>query len=219
LKIACWCTAWEGITVDAECVAAVKHTASLLRSLGHEVIETAPPPLDYAKFIDATVAVLASNVVVTVNGVVGSKPPSEWRQQLEPAFRDAYQLGKTVTAEQYIGAITTFHSIGRRIERHISGFDLALTPTLTRPPVHLNELHTNNDFHTFREAVSRYTAFLAVINASGQPAASLPLYWSADGLPIGVQLIGHFGREDQVLQLSAYLESEHPWASRRPSQM
>jgi amidase len=115
-----------------------------------------------------------------------------------------------------VRAINTFHSIGRRLEKSMAGVDLILTPTLTRPPVCLGELSMQTDFRTFRGQVASYTTFLAVINASGQPAASVPVYWTPDGIPIGVQLIGHFGREDQVLRASAQLEQVAPWANRRP---
>jgi amidase len=70
------------------------------------------------------------------------------------------------------------------------------------------------DFRTFRNTVGDYTTFLAIINASGQPAASIPLYWANSGLPVGVQLIGHFGNETDVLRLSARLEEAAPWIER-----
>jgi amidase len=72
----------------------------------------------------------------------------------------------------------------------------------------------NDEFQPFRRKVARYTMYLAIINASGQPAASVPIYWSDQGLPVGIQLIGHFGREDQVLTLSAELEAAAPWRTR-----
>ena len=99
----------------------------------------------------------------------------------------------------------------------MTGFDIALTPTLTQLPVPLGQINTNTDFRTFRREVSRYTTFLAIINASGQPAASVPLHWTDTHLPVGIQLIGHFGREDQLLQLSSQLEAIAPWNNRRPS--
>lgn len=72
----------------------------------------------------------------------------------------------------------------------------------------------DGDFESFRRKAGRYTAFLAIINASGQPAASLPLYWTDAGLPVGVQIIGRFGAEDTLLRLSAQLEAAAPWIGR-----
>jgi amidase len=97
-------------------------------------------------------------------------------------------------------------------------YDILLTPTLTQLPAELGYLALDVDlpFRQFRERVSRYATFLAVINAAGLPAASLPLMWTDAGLPVATQLIGHFGREDTVLALSAQLESVAPWAHRKP---
>jgi amidase len=219
LRIASWSSAWGDISVAPECVAAVRCAENLLRSQGHEVVEIGSPSLDYAKFIDALIDVLAANVTVTINAVIKDRPLAECQADLEPAFLDAYYVGQALTAERYVAAITAFHSVGRRIESHMTGFDLALTPTLTRPPAQLGEFSTDTDFRSFRQGVARYTAFLAVLNASGQPAATLPLYWSDADLPIGVQLIGHFGRDDQILQLSNHLETESGWSKRRPPQL
>jgi amidase len=216
LRIAVWRSAWSDIPIAADCLNAVAHTATLLRSLGHEVFERPPAEIDFPAFTEALIQVLAVNVVVSVDGMVKGRPIDEWRHELEPAILDAYHLGRTLPADHYVRAINTFHSIGRRLEKSMAGVDLILTPTLTRPPVCLGELSMQTDFRTFRGQVASYTTFLAVINASGQPAASVPVYWTPDGIPIGVQLIGHFGREDQVLRASAQLEQVAPWANRRP---
>jgi amidase len=74
----------------------------------------------------------------------------------------------------------------------------------------------DDDFRSFRKKAGRYTTFLAVINASGQPAASVPLHWSQSNLPIGIQLVGRFGAEATLLRLSAQLEGVAPWRDRRP---
>ncbi len=209
-------TAWDDLAIASECVAAVQHAEDLLRGLGHEVVDVAPPPINYAKFIDALTTVLAANVTATVNSAVKGRPHKSWQDQLEPVYLDAYQRGYKVSAEEYIAAIATFHSVGRRLETYLGANDFLLTPTLATPPVPLGVLNSDVDFQSFRRKVARYTPFLAVVNASGQPAATLPLYWSPAGLPIGVQLVGHFGRDVQVLQLSAHLERVAPWAQRRP---
>jgi amidase len=217
LRIAQWAGTWNDVAVDAQCTVAVARAGALLRSFGHEVVETALPPIDYAAFVESLIDVLATNVYVTVKGAVGGRPAAEWRDRLEPALFDGYEVGKSITAERYVAAITMFHSVGRRIERHLATFDLALTPTLTQPPLPLGVLRTDTDFRSFRRAASSYTMFLAICNASGQPAASIPVHWTTSGLPIGVQLIGRFGGEDRILRLSAQLESVVRWGERRPS--
>ena len=214
LRIGTWTHSWDDIEIAPDCAAAVAGAARLIRTAGHEVFELPPPDMGYAGFIEAHILVLAANIVVSVNGLVKGRPIEDWQGDLEPAILDGYRLGRTLTAERYIGAINTFHSIGRKLERHMAGLDIILTPTLTRPPAPLGEFTTQTDFRTFRRGVARYTTFLAIANASGQPAANVPLHWTDSRLPIGIQLIGHFGREDQILKLSAQLEATAPWAER-----
>ena len=216
LQIASCVTAWDSIVIDPDCIDAVRRTVTLLRSLGHEVVEGPPPAIDYAKLIDALIVVLAANVTATVNSFVKGLPMEAWAHQLEPSYLDAYQMGGKLSAEQYLSAITTFHSVGRRLERFLENFDLLLTPTLATPPAKLGVIDSTDDFRSFRLKISRYTPFLPMINASGQPAATLPVHWNAEGLPIGVQLVGHFGRDDLVLQISDQLESILRWTEKRP---
>jgi amidase len=217
LKIAVWKTAFEDIPVAPECTAAVEAAAVLLRKMEHEVIEAPLPPIQFSKFLNAHVEVMAASVTMTVNGKVRNDPKSGWEQKLEPAILDAYRLGSTLTAEAYALAINRFHSIARQMEVYMADYDFILTPTLTQLPVKLGTYSMNDDFRSFRSKVGRYTTFLGIINASGQPAASLPLHWSRDGLPIGVQLIARFGQEADLLRLSARLEEAAPWKHRRPS--
>jgi amidase len=117
-------------------------------------------------------------------------------------------------AEAYALAITRFHGIARQMAIYMQDCDVILTPTLTQLPAPLGTLSMATDFETFRRKAGRYTAFLAIINASGQPAASLPLHWTAQGLPVGVQLIGRFGAEDMCCGCRRRLERAAPWVQR-----
>lgn len=214
LRIAQWTEAWEGIEIDPDCLDAVRRAGELLAGLGHEVLPSPPPPLKFSAFIGAIVDVMSANVAVTVNGVLRGKPGVELSALLEPAILDAYRRGCSLGAEAYALAITRFHGIGRMMEEYMRECDIILTPTLTRLPVPLGTLSTEEDFETFRRAAGRYTAFLALINASGQPAANVPLHWTAQDLPVGVQLVGRFGAEDTILRLSAQMEAAAPWIER-----
>lgn len=214
LRIAKWTEAFDDIPVDPECVAAVEYTAKLLESMGHEVVAAPLPDIKYKSFLRSHQDVLAASVTLTVNGKLRSSPDADWRAKLEPAIADAYDIGTTLSAETYALAINRFHAIARQMEVYMSGYDFVLSPSLTRLPAKLGVMSMDTDFRTFRNRVGDYTTFLAIINASGQPAANVPVYWSKDGLPIGVQLIGHFGKEAEILQLSARLEEVAPWIER-----
>lgn len=215
-RIAMWSVGFEDIPVDPECLAALGKAKSLLVKMGHEVVDAPLPPIQFSKFVEAQINVMAANVTVTVNGKVRNDLASGWEQKLEPAILDAYLRGKSLSAEAYALAITRFHTIGRQLETYIRDYDFILTPTLMQPPAELGVITTDDDFFSFRTKISRYATFLAIINASGQPAASLPLHWSESGLPIGVQLIAPFGGEADLLRISARLEEAQPWFDRVP---
>lgn len=216
LRIARWSTAWEDIVVHPECVIALDVATRHLEALGHSVEEMAPPALGFAKFLEAMIDIMATNVTLTVNGYLRQRPDLDPATALEPAIHDAFNIGKRISAETYGLAINRFHAIGRSIAAHMADYDVILTPTLTTTPQPLGAISMNDDFRSFRRKVGRYTTFLALFNASGQPAASVPLHWSADGLPVGIQLVGRFGDEAGLLRLSAGLEAIAPWADRRP---
>jgi amidase len=97
--------------------------------------------------------------------------------------------------------------------------DLLVTPTIARLPAPLGELNQNREGMTAMEwtrQIFSYVPFTPLFNVTGQPAISLPLPWSAGGLPVGVQLAGHFGDEATLLRLAAQLEQARPWAAKRP---
>jgi amidase len=211
LRVAVWTEVWEGIEIAPDCLNAVTQASRLLTDLGHEVEIKAPPPLKYAAFIGAIIDVMSASVAMTVNGFIRQKPVADLGQVLEPAILDAHNRGCRLGAEAYALAITRFHSVGRLMADYMQDCDIILTPSLTQLPALLGTLSMQGDFESFRRKAGRYTAFLAILNASGQPAASLPLHWTAEGLPVGVQMIGRFGEEDTLLRLSAQLEVSAPW--------
>ncbi|MBD2839813.1 amidase [Pseudomonas sp. JM0905a] len=214
LRIAKWVATWNDIPVDPDCLAAVALAERHFAENGHEVVEISPPDIDFDRFVNALIDVIAANAVVSIGTVVGDQPSAQWSGLLEPTILDAYHHGQRVQATDYISAIGCFHQISRVMAQYMRGFDLLLTPTLTQLPVRLGTLSMNDDFRAFRLKSARYTMFLAIINASGQPAANVPLYWNQQGIPAGIQLIGHFGDDDTVLRASAELERLCPWIRR-----
>ncbi|MDH4559017.1 amidase [Pseudomonas sp. BN417] len=211
LRVAKWVSTWNDIPLDADCLAAVESAERLLIRNGHQVVEISPPDIDFDGFANALIDVIAANAVVSIETAAVGRPSEQWRGLLEPAILGAYHYGKTLRATDYISAIACFQQISREMERYMQGFDLLLTPTLTQLPVTLGTLSMNDDFRSFRLKGARYTMFLAIINASGQPAANVPLYWNQQGIPVGIQLVGRFGDEDTILRASAELERSSPW--------
>jgi Asp-tRNA(Asn)/Glu-tRNA(Gln) amidotransferase A subunit family amidase len=128
------------------------------------------------------------------------------------------QEGRRFTAAEYMETIATMHSLGRRMAAFLENYDLLLTATLARPPLKLGEMDMTSD------DVERYVTFLfdefapmtPLFNQTGGAAMSVPLAWTPDGLPIGVQFGGGLGDEPKLIRLAAQLEQAQPWAHRRP---
>jgi len=121
-------------------------------------------------------------------------------------------------AEEYLATREWIARYTRRVASWwAGGFDLLLTPTLTAPPPPLGSFVPDaRDPVTVGIRASQLAAFTSPFNLTGQPAISLPLHWGTEGLPIGVQLVAAYGREDLLIRVAAELEAARPWADRRP---
>lgn len=116
------------------------------------------------------------------------------------------------------GAIARIEALDPTLNAVTDGFDLLLMPTLAEPPPRLGEfVSTAAEPLAAGLRAARLTPFTTYANVTGQPAISLPLFWSAGGLPIGVQLVAAYGREDLLIRVAAQLEAARPWAGRRPA--
>ena len=201
-----------------ECKAAVAAAAALLESLGHHVDDSSPAALAdpgvQQRFITVLTAATAHDVRL-MEGLLG-RPLAEG--DLEPDNVFYNEVGKTVSAADYLLAVTGHHSWTRELMSwwHPAdgspGHDLLLTPVITAPPPAIGYLSGPDG----AMRVIELGQFCAQYNISGQPAISLPLHWTADGLPVGVQLVAAYGREDLLVRVAAQLEAAQPWASRRP---
>ncbi|HWU89739.1 MAG TPA: amidase, partial [Kofleriaceae bacterium] len=195
-----------------DCVAAVAHTARLLASLGHQVepveIEALRDPEWVPRFLAIWVVGVASELDAVARTIGRAVDPHE----IEPLTWALAELGRLITGPGYVESWQWIHRAARRIAEYWARYDLWLTPTVTEPPPPLGTFRSPADdplAGIFRAA--EFAPFTAPFNATGQPAASLPLYRNAAGLPIGVQLVGAYGREDLLLRVSAQLERAQPF--------
>jgi amidase len=128
------------------------------------------------------------------------------------------ERAREVTAVDYASAQEVVYGFRRALQQWwADGWDLLLTPTVAEPPLLLTEFENNpgNPTAPMRRG-GEFAAFTPPFNMSGQPAISLPLHRSAEDLPVGIQLVAGYGREDVLIRVAAQLESAHPWESRRP---
>jgi Asp-tRNA(Asn)/Glu-tRNA(Gln) amidotransferase A subunit family amidase len=127
-----------------------------------------------------------------------------------------YQSGGQVSAVDYTRAVAVLHRTGRMMGTFFQRHDLLLTPTLPKPPERIGVFDMNTeDIEAYGKAVGLFTSFTAPFNAAGNPAISLPLAWSEQGLPIGIQLGARYGEEATLLRVAAQLEQARPWFNRR----
>ena len=98
-----------------------------------------------------------------------------------------------------------------------AGFDLLLTPTVWEPPATLESMMPEEDKTLeLKPKIDRQVFYTSPFNLTGQPAISLPLHWTPEGLPVGIQLVGAIGREDLLIRVASQLEQARPWVNRRP---
>ncbi|MEO1194102.1 MAG: amidase [Pseudomonadota bacterium] len=207
----------NGAAVDAGCLAATEAAAKLLESLGHRV-EEATPPGDGEALGNAIFTLAATNLSLNLRayGKARGKPVEEG--EVEQSSWDCIRFSEGLDVEEYPAAVATIHAQGRAMAVFHQTYDLLLSPTLAQPALKLGPMHTNNpDSEAFMQAVSTFSPFTPMMNMSGQPAMTLPLGWSAEGLPLGVMLAADFGREDLLFRVAGQVEREAPWWDKRPA--
>jgi amidase len=136
---------------------------------------------------------------------------------LEPYTWALYQAGQGRLASDYILAVQHLQRLSRDVARFLLDYDVLLTPTLSEPPPPIGSFDPTpgNPLQGLYRAAT-FMPFTPIANITGQPAMSMPLYWNAEGLPVGAQFAGRFGDEATLLRLAAQLEQARPWADRRP---
>jgi amidase len=216
LKIALMLKDHRGAKLHPECLAAVQGAAKLCESLGH-IVEEADPGLDLTALRPLNARISAANTARSCNvrwKALGRDPDPE---DVEAATWAVYQRGLKVSGVEYVEAIAAVHAAGRRMGAFLTRYDVILSTVLAGPPPKLGYFDQNGDVETFVERVTSYLSVTPLHNATGTPAMSVPLHWTADGLPVGVHFAGRYGEEATLLQLAAQLETAQPWFDRVPA--
>lgn len=203
-------------SVDPMCVDATHKAADMLSDLGHQVQEgrlpwSAPDGLELFK----TLWTVGASFGVAFGGLMTGRSP---RQEDVEAFTWAmHSQGERVDAVSFLASVTRLQAIGRQVVAEWEHTDLVLTPALAKRPLTLGEIDTtSSDANTTFYRAAEFTPFTPIVNVTGQPAISLPLFHGDDGLPLGIQLIGAPAGEARLLAVASQLEVASPWADRRP---
>jgi Asp-tRNA(Asn)/Glu-tRNA(Gln) amidotransferase A subunit family amidase len=216
LRIAWTARTPDDVELHPECRAAVECATKLAAGFGHDV-EEAAPEIDYGLLRQAMIVIVAANTAEALAPDNPLVPEGAAEGDVETMTWHFAVRGAKVSATQYLRALRGIRSIGECLNGFLQRYDLLLTPTMAEPPMRLGRLDPmTDDFEGFNRAVQPYVTFTQMFNMSGQPAASLPLHWTAEGLPVGVQIAAPVGEEARLFALAAQFEQAAPWFARRP---
>ncbi len=208
-----------GPEVHPECATAARNTAALLESLGHHVEHAFPSAMANPEFGRRFGALWSTNMATSIARIAAQLGRDLTDDEVQLHNRAQAQFARSVTGVDYALALAANVEFRRAVQQWwADGWDLLVTPTLAEPPARIGEFDDDPDSPMapmIRSA--QYVAFTPAFNASGQPAISLPMHWTPEGLPVGVQLVAAYGREDVLFRVSAQLEDAQPWAHRHPS--
>ncbi len=200
---------------DPQCRAAVAGAAALLESLGHHVEESAPAAMFEPEFAGHFVAIIGADAEATFQAFEGLLGRPIGDDEIEPRNAAYRQAGRALGAVAYLQSRTWIGMWARRMADWWAGHDLLVTPTLGAPPPELGWF-TADGPQAEGPRIAGFIPYTAQFNMTGQPAVSLPLHWTPGGLPVGVQLVAAYGREDLLIRVASQLEQAAPWAGRRP---
>lgn len=201
---------------DVETRESIAKTKKLLESLGHIVEDAHPAAMNEEEFADTFTGIVAvaTDAGLSVIEQLLGRPMTE--DDIEPDNLFMREIGRSITAANYVNMVNWMHAWSRRMlswwypADGSRGFDILVTPTLAGPPPKLGWL-TGPEGGINLRSILQYTP---QFNITGQPAISLPLHWSADGLPMGVQFVAGANREDLLVRLASQLEAARSWSDK-----
>lgn len=200
--------------VDTECITAIRRAAELCGSLGHELVPV-EPDWDLSPALEHLAVIWSTQLRVQLLAryqQVGSQPDGNAVEAMSWALAEK---AAGFDAARYLSAVRYLHAFGRRLARSCEGVDVVLSPVTARPPWSVDELSMDSSDATgYLQELFRTCLYTVQYNISGWPAMSVPLHWTRDGLPIGVQFAGKLGEEAMLLALARELETAAPWRER-----
>lgn len=216
LRIGFSVTSPDGIPLHAETASAVRNTAKLLEELGHHV-EEHDMGFDagelWRTYTRMTAVVTADNFDV-LKQFVGHEVTEE---EVSPVLWSMINYGRGLSAPQHAKDIEALKMASRHIAMDLVAYDVYLTPTLPQLPRPLGYYDMNMPDHLeYNEIMMKDAVYMFPFNISGQPAMNIPMHWTPDGIPVGVQLVGRNNDEATLIRLAAQLEEAQPWRHIRP---
>ncbi|MCC6827271.1 MAG: amidase [Novosphingobium sp.] len=203
-------------TLEPEVITAIHDTAKLCEDMGH-IVEEARLEFDHEAMLRAFATIWSTDLRAGVEMLSRMTGRPIGLDTLEPHVYAAWRDTASVSGTDFIGALAQMNSVARAYGRLFTQYDVMLTPAGRMAPFELGrigKIPTDTFFEWF-VGMCEHCPFLSTVNIAGIPGLSLPLGWSADGLPIGSHFVAPQGHELRLLQLATQLETARPWADRR----
>lgn len=206
----------QGVDIDPESSALARQVATMLESLGHTVTEHHPPVLGDTELQSEFLATWSVNSSYNLDRVAAMIGRELTADDVEPGTWLMAEWGRTASGTDLMAAQGAHARFRRSINEWFAGnCDVLVSPTCGAPPPPIGQLRsTPENPHKGSAGSIPYAVFTAPFNVSGQPGISLPMGMTESGLPIGVQLVAGYGREDLLIQLASQLEQADPWSAR-----
>jgi len=200
--------------VHPDAIAAVRDAAKLCESLGH-IVEEVSPDINGMEIMAAQGIVISANVAFTVDEAAEALGRTALPQDVERATWFRIENARKTDSSAYARAMNTLHYLGRTLASFMTNYDVILQPTAAGPPLPIGILNMEREdlAQMFREMIA-FIPYTGIYNLTGQPSANVPLYWNAQGLPIGTMFTARFGDEATLFRLAAQLEQARPWMDR-----
>lgn len=219
LKVALSLKSFEGVALDPQVREGVERAAALCESLGHQVewveLDTVISAEEYIQCRSQIIHGSMYTSLARRKQQLGQEWGPKDLQRVTWMFGEA---GKDVTAKDYLGAIQTLQRVSRGVGEQFERWDVLLSPVCATPPHRLGEVDMEAaELEPYKAKARQHTGYTSIWNVTGQPAMSVPLHWTREGLPVGVQFTGRFGDEATLFQLAGQLERAAPWFDRLPT--
>jgi len=214
-RIALWTEGFAGEAVSPVCQQVARDAALLCSELGC-TIEEAAPAIDGHAMRKAFGVLFSGNICNLMGTIAAMHPDEDPASLVEPITLACAEAGHNYSAADYAAAVLSIQQTARTLGQFFTRYDVLLTPTLANPPLPLGDISMQtDDWPAYLRRLLDELPFTPLFNATGAPAASVPLGHDTDGLPIGVHLGAAMGGEATLLRLARELEQAAPWHQRQ----